>query len=221
MALSVASTSSTSTSTSSTSSSATTAASEAYTTFLTVLTTELTNQNPLDPTDTSEFTGQLIQLASLEQQVDTNSQLETMTSSLNALTASMGIGYMGSTVTADGDTAPLQDGSASWVYTLDGDAESVTLTITDEDGNTVWTGSGDTSEGSHTLTWDGTGTDGNTYSDGSYTLTVSATDADGDTVSSSTQIVGTVTGVDSSGDTTELLLGDVSVDIGDINSIKS
>ena len=40
-----------------------------FQTFLQMLTTQLQNQNPLDPLDTNQFTQQLVQFASVEQQL--------------------------------------------------------------------------------------------------------------------------------------------------------
>jgi len=51
-----------------------------FQTFLTLLTTQLQNQNPLDPLDTNQFTQQLVQFASVEQQLKTNDQLTTLVS---------------------------------------------------------------------------------------------------------------------------------------------
>ncbi|MGL5734402.1 MAG: flagellar hook capping FlgD N-terminal domain-containing protein, partial [Beijerinckiaceae bacterium] len=43
--------------------------------FLTLLTTQLKNQNPLEPLNTNEFTQQLVQFASVEQQLKMNDTL--------------------------------------------------------------------------------------------------------------------------------------------------
>ena len=40
-----------------------------FDTFLSLLTTQLKNQNPLDPLDTNQFTSQLVQFSSVEQQL--------------------------------------------------------------------------------------------------------------------------------------------------------
>ena len=40
--------------------------------FLLLLTTQLQNQDPLSPLEPTEFTGQLVQFASVEQQIATN-----------------------------------------------------------------------------------------------------------------------------------------------------
>ena len=46
--------------------------------FLTLLTTQLQNQSPLDPLDTNQFTQQLVQFASVEQQIKSNDALESL-----------------------------------------------------------------------------------------------------------------------------------------------
>lgn len=44
--------------------------------FLNLLVTQLKNQDPLDPMDATQFTSQLVQFASVEQQIYQNSNLE-------------------------------------------------------------------------------------------------------------------------------------------------
>lgn len=210
-----------STSTSTTTATATSTASAAYTTFLSLLTTQLQNQDPLNPTNTDTFTSEMIQLSGVEQELAIEGQLSTISTNLNTLTESNGLGYIGKTVTASGDTSPMQSGTAQWTYTLDSAASTVTLTVADSDGNTVYTTSGDTTSGTHSFSWDGTTTDGATETSGDYTLTVTAKDASGSTVTTSTDLVGKVTGVDSSSGTTVLKIGDIDVSVSDVDSISS
>jgi len=210
--------SSLSSSTSSTSSTTSTA-DTAYNTFLTLLTTQLQNQDPLNPTDPDQFTSELIQLAGVEQQMSTNDTLSQLLSSVNALSLSSGVGYIGKTVEFEGSDSTLQDGAASWNYTLGSTADSVHLTVTDASGNTVYQTSGDVASGEHSFTWDGTATDGTQYDSGTYELTVEALDADGNTISTSTTALGKVTGVDSSSGSVELKLGSTTVDLSDVLSI--
>ncbi|HVY99750.1 MAG TPA: flagellar hook capping FlgD N-terminal domain-containing protein [Dongiaceae bacterium] len=210
--------SSSATGTSSTSSTSSTA-DTAYNTFLTLLTTQLQNQDPLNPTDPDQFTSELIQLAGVEQQMSSNDTLSQLLSSVNSLTLSSGVGYIGKTVEFDGSDSTLQNGAAQWNYTLPSTASSVTLTVSDASGNTLYQTSGDVAAGEHSFTWDGTAGDGTTYDSGTYTLTVQALDSDGDTISTSTTALGKVTGVDSSSGSVELKLGTTTVDLSDVLSI--
>jgi len=218
-------TSITSASTTTTSSSTSTSTLSAdYDMFIQLLCAQLENQDPLDPTDATEFTNQLVQYANLEQQMATNDKLDEVLSSIDLMSMSSGVGYMGHTVEAEGDTISVQDDGtvdAAWVYSLDSAATDVTLTVTDEDGNVVWEGSGDAAKGRNDFTWDGKDSDGNTVEGGAYTLTVEATDADGAAIGSTTYVSGKVTGVTSSDGTTILELGEMGITLDAITRLAS
>ncbi|MCW2239741.1 flagellar hook assembly protein FlgD [Azospirillum canadense] len=208
----------TSTSSSSTSSNASLAGN--YQQFLTLLLSQLQHQDPTNPVDATQYTSQLVQLASLEQQVSNGQKLDTLTSSITALGGgSSAIGYLGHTVQATGDTTAMSNGEASWGYELAGTASSVTLSVADADGNVVYQGKGGTAAGSHSFTWDGVGSDGSAYNSGNYTLTVKAVDASGNAVSSTTSITGKVTSVDSSDGTAKLSINGVSVSTDNVLSV--
>ena len=46
-----------------------------FSTFLTMLMTQLQNQDPTSPLDSSQFTSELVQFSSVEQQINTNTNL--------------------------------------------------------------------------------------------------------------------------------------------------
>ncbi|MGQ9365025.1 flagellar hook assembly protein FlgD [Azospirillum sp. ST 5-10] len=194
---------------------------ENYESFLTLLLKQLEVQDPTDPVDAAEYTSQLVQLASLEQEVANGDKLDTLNSAVAQLGAgTAALGYLGRSVEAEGDTTALQDGAATWAYDLDGTADSVTLTVTDEDGNVVYSAEGETAKGSHSFTWDGTGSDGTAYTSGNFTLSVKALDDGGEAVGSETRIKGKVTSVDTSDGTTTLGIGGVDVAIDDVVSLS-
>lgn len=219
---STSSSSSSSTNSSTGSSTSSTTASSVYNEFLLMLTTQLKNQDPLNPTDTTAFTQEMIGLASLEQQVDTNTALSTVNSSLDTITSTNGVAYIGKTVVATGDTEQVSSGgTGTWHYDLASTAKSTSLSITNSSGTTVWTGSGDTTSGEHTLSWNGEDSSGSALATGDYTLTVNALDSSGNTVTTTTSIIGAVTGVDSSSGSTVLTLGDVSVALSKVTGFSS
>jgi flagellar basal-body rod modification protein FlgD len=119
--------------------------------FLGILVTQLQNQNPLEPTDVTEFTNQLVGYAQLGQQTSTNETLENLSSSITSMLTTQSAGYVGQKVEYDGAMAPVQDGSASWTYTLDGAQASTALVVTNQDGDVVWSGTGETADGEHGL----------------------------------------------------------------------
>jgi flagellar basal-body rod modification protein FlgD len=193
-----------------------------FNTFLTLLSVQLQNQNPLDPMDANEFTSQLVQYAEVEQQIETNSNLETISSTLAALSVSTALSYVGSEVTVSGEIAPLSDDGIDWIYDLEDEADSVTLTIYDQDGNEIWTADGDTEEGLHSFTWDGTNSDGEPVDADNYTLEVTAYDSDGNEIDAGIAFTTTVTAVDTSdGDVTLELEGLMRVSVDSIQRIES
>lgn len=188
--------------------------------FLQLMIEQLQNQNPTDPTDTTEFMNQMIQLSNYDTQVAMSEKMDTLVSSVNSMISSNGLGYIGQTITAEGETTTLQDGEANWNYTLDSDASSVTVSVLDENGDTVYSATSSADAGTYAFSWDGVTSDGEQMDDGGiYTLSVSATDSDGDAVDTSIEIQGKVTGVDSSTDETYLMIGNVGVEFDNVSSI--
>src|SRR5688572_13962266 len=128
--------SSTSTSTATTSSDSTETLFDNYEAFLSLLTTQLQNQDPLDPMDTAEFTNQLVQYANVEQSIKTNDTLESILGLTSWNTNTLALSYVGKTVEYASDYSSLTDGTATWNYDLDESADSVVLTVKDQNGGT-------------------------------------------------------------------------------------
>jgi flagellar basal-body rod modification protein FlgD len=53
--------------------------------FLSLLTTQLQSQDPLNPTDPNQFTSEMVQYASLSEQIDTNSKLDSLNTNMSSL----------------------------------------------------------------------------------------------------------------------------------------
>ena len=53
--------------------------------FLSLLTTQLKSQDPLNPTDPNQFTTEMVQYASLSEQIDTNSKLDSLNTNMSDL----------------------------------------------------------------------------------------------------------------------------------------
>lgn len=187
--------------------------------FLQLLTTQLKNQDPTSPLDTNQFTQQLVQFASVEQQLKTNSNLDALVSLSKATQTTSALGFVGAQVTADGATTQLRDGLAAWNVTSPRPA-SATLTVTDQDGNVVWTDKQTVDTGIQTYVWNGKMSNGLMAPDGSYTIQVTAKDATGADVVTSTEFSGTVDGVDLSGNQPLLRIGSSYLTIDQIHSIQ-
>jgi flagellar basal-body rod modification protein FlgD len=226
-ALSQLGTSSTGTGTSSTSSGAAgTAASQQiagnFDMFLQLLTTQLQNQDPLDPLDTNQFTEQLVEFASVEQQVDMNTNLQTLISMQQTTEATSALQLVGATVTVAGNTATLSNATnnpAAWSVSTSTPA-TANVTISSAAGTTAFTGTLALNAGTQSFSWSGQGNNGQTWPDGTYTLSINATGANGQAVTVSTQTQGTVSGVNLSSNPPTLTVGGQNVQISQITSIN-
>jgi len=188
--------------------------------FLLLLTTQLKNQDPLSPLEPTEFTGQLVQFASVEQQIATNKSMEDLLTVQNASLASSVVGFIGTDVNASGTEMPLQDGSAQFTYTLAHNAKSTDITILDSKGAVILNAQGSLNAGTHEFKWDGKDNYGNTMVDGAYTINVNPMDFDEQVVSTTINFKAHVTGVNMASGTTMLEAGDVSIPLDKILAIK-
>jgi flagellar basal-body rod modification protein FlgD len=167
-----------------------------FQTFLTLLTTQLQNQNPLDPLDTNQFTQQLVEFASVEQQLKTNDSLSTLVSMEQTAQATQALQFVGKTAVVKGNTAALANSQATWELNVPSDS-TVKISIANANGQTAFTGSYNVSAGNNQpFVWNGRGSDGTQWPDGQYTLTATATDSSGNSVAVTTQLQGTVSSVD-------------------------
>jgi flagellar basal-body rod modification protein FlgD len=191
--------------------------------FLQILTTQLQNQDPLSPMDSNSFTQELVEFASVEQQIDTNTNMQTMISLQQATTDLAGLQLVGSTVTVSGNTAALANASnspATWTLNSPS-AATANVSITNSSGQTVFTGSTSLNAGTQTYTWNGKGSNGVTWPDGNYTISINATGANGQPVSVSTQVQGVVSAVNTSSNPPTLTVGGQTVPMSSIQSINS
>lgn len=191
-----------------------------FETFLTLLTTQLKNQNPLDPLDTNEFTQQLVQFSGVEQAVKTNQNLETLTklSAANAITNA--VGYIGKEVVASNSTVELSGGRATWEFQTTGTSPAATFTVTDQSGAPVWSETRSVSQGMGSFSWDGRTSAGTTAPPGAYTLSVVGKDLNGGSVAVSMATTGIVQAVDMSGDEPLLQVGNRTIRLDQVSSIR-
>jgi len=192
-----------------------------FDTFLSLLTTQLKNQNPLDPLDTNQFTQQMVQFTSVEQQLKTNEFLETLAASAQNASNIEAVSFIGKQVTAAGASAQLSNGNASWEYSLNRSASDTTITIRDSNGAIVHTDETSLASGTGNFSWDGRDASGNQLPDGNYSITINARDGNGSFVPVTTQVTGTVSGVDLSGGVPILLVGGAQVNLSSVLSVQA
>jgi flagellar basal-body rod modification protein FlgD len=193
-----------------------------FQTFLTLLTTQLQNQDPTSPMDSNQFTQQLVMYSQVEQQIDTNTKLDSLVALSGNQTSNLAMSYMGKNVILSDGTGQLFGGTADWTYGLANGAQATTLTIKDADGNVVYSktaAAADNGAGTHDFKWDGTKNNGETASPGLYTLTVSATAADGTAIKTSIASKVGVSGVDLSGSSPQLIVGTGEVPLSSVSLV--
>ena len=189
--------------------------------FLQLLTTQLQNQDPLDPLDTNQFTQQLVEFASVEQQVDMNTNMQTLISLQQTSEATSAMQFLGANVTLNGTSATLSSSSpATWSLNSPSPATGK-VTITSSNGQVAFTGTTSLNAGTQTYTWNGQGNNGVTWPAGQYTLAITATGANGQPVTVTTQIQGTVSGVNLSQNPPQLTVGGQSYPITAVQSINN
>ncbi|MGA2403222.1 MAG: FlgD immunoglobulin-like domain containing protein [Syntrophobacteraceae bacterium] len=161
--------------------------------FLTMFCAQLQNQDPTNPMQSYELASQLAQFTTVE-------QLSQATTSLNSIQqSSAGVDYgqitslVGKQVTAQTSQSNVSSGSPTTLnYTLAAPA-TVSFTIQDANGNTIYTGNpGSQSAGSYSVPWTGKDSSGNTVADGAYTCKVTATASDGTATTVQTTVQGQV-----------------------------
>jgi flagellar basal-body rod modification protein FlgD len=207
--------------------------------FLNLLTTQLRNQSPLDPLDANQFTQQLVQFSSVEQQLKTNDYLAEMaknfagsgtgagTARLNAASAASLIGVQVSASTATQRLSEGANGAGSYTAAfpvrIQSNYSDYQVTIRDAQNNVVYAapwqppGTGD-----QAFQWNGRRPDGTPVDpNGSYRIEVSGALVGGSGARSLmlTERTGVVTSVDLSGAEELVTFNGVSVPLSRITRV--
>jgi flagellar basal-body rod modification protein FlgD len=191
--------------------------------FLKLFVTQLKNQDPLNPQNGTEFIGQLAQLTQVEQAYNTNTNLQNMLnqSSNNATLAAVSL--IGKQVEAPGSQVNLQSGTPAAInFSLAQDAAEVTVSVQDANGTVVKTlAAGGKGAGAGSVIWDGTNNAGTQVASGAYSFSINAKTSGGSSVASTSVIRGKVDGVDMSGATPVLSLGNLKLNLTDVTSVSA
>ena len=204
----------------STGSSALTSLSNNFNTFLQMLMTQLKNQDPTSPMDSNQFTTELVQFSSVEQQINTNTSLTSLIQLTQAGQIMNSSSMVGKTVEVNSTDLSLQNGQAKIHFTSPGD-EPVAISVTTDAGVKLLDTTTQATSGSNSWTWNGKTTGGTTLPDGPYKVTVTGTNTDGTTSALDYTVLATATGVKS--DTTNglnLQLGSLAVPFKSVVSVN-
>ncbi len=189
--------------------------------FLSLLTTQLQNQDPTSPMDTNQFTTELVQMTSVQQQVSTNSNLTQLIALTQGGQVLQSTALVGKTANVTSGNIALQNGSGELQFSTPA-AEPIGIAVTDASGHTVKTATLASAAGANTWKWNGTDDAGNAVPDGSYAASVVTQGAAGTKpVAVPFTVQGTVTGLVKNGTSTSLQLGATSVDISALQSLAN
>ncbi len=146
-----------------------TAASD-FETFLTLLTSQLRNQDPLSPIDSTQFVEQLASFSAVEQQIETNSKLDTLAESLAVSGLEGATRWIGKQVETASGAARFQGEALNFVIPENNIGDSSEIVISDQSGNVVYREAIDNQR--RQFSWGGEDSDGGVVPDGDYVVSI-------------------------------------------------
>jgi flagellar basal-body rod modification protein FlgD len=192
-----------------------------FNTFLTLLTTQIKNQSPTDPLDTNQMTNQLVQFASVEQQISMNQNLQRMLALEQASQLTASAPLIGRNVEVEAEQISLQDGVGTLKLPAAGASQLAQITIRGSGDRIMRQETVQLGAGPKTWSWNGRGTDELALPDGAYKVTVTGIGAGGATEALPFATIGRVTGAERSGGDVKLLLGQLQASFDRLRSVNS
>jgi flagellar basal-body rod modification protein FlgD len=191
-----------------------------FDTFLTLLTTQLRNQSPTDPLDANEMTAQLVQFASVEQQIAANRNLERLVALQSASQMLAAAPLLGATVEVAGDALPLQGGRAELrVPRADGVAEAQ-VAVLDQTGRVLRQETLPLDRAGALWRWDGRDSAGRTLPDGAYRVSVVGAQPGEAARPLPFTVVGRVTGLEQDGGQVALAMGGLTATLDRVRMVQ-
>lgn len=187
--------------------------------FLALLVAQLQNQDPLNPLESAEFSSQLAQFSSLEQLMQINDGIESLSGTSNGGQVDA-LALLGRDVRAASDQ----------VEVVGGEHSDLSFDLSTSGTVDVEISSGDVSFGTFSLGDRGAGTHSLVLSDldgvpplpdGTYNVTVRSLGTSGTPEPVPTWVLGQVTGVDLNDGDPRLLLGSRRISVADVREVRN
>ena len=172
--------------------------------FMLLLVTQFKYQDPLNPMDDKEFVSQMAQFSSLEQLINLNTSMGSLTTATNNEQMINATSYIGKQVTVTGnsigkvtDTTAKTTSITTFRYAPNDTVASGTITVRDADNNVIYTETvGAKAAGTtYDFNWSGKDSSGAVASDGVYTVNLALLNAKGEAVIADQVVDAKVTGV--------------------------
>lgn len=190
-----------------------------YQTFLKLLMTQLQNQDPTSPLDTNQFTSQLVQYSSVEQQINMNSNLNQLIELSQTSGALQSAALVGRNVAVDSDHLALQGGRAALRFTAPS-AGPVEVSVYSDKGERLAQKLVTATAGENDWAWDGSTDRGTAAADGAYRVIVKTQPVGGGAGAELPfVVVARATGVEQQGKALQLQLGALSVKMAAVRSV--
>ena len=189
--------------------------------FLRMLIAQLENQDPLNPQEATEFSSQLAQFSSLEQEIAMRGALDQISAALTNGDKGTAIDLIGRDVVAETSHFERSGGETTLQYELSTASDATVLEIRDRLGALVYSEDlGPRTAGAGRFTWDGTGRSGAPVPNGIYSFEVLAS-ADPAPVAVTPFGEGRVSGADLSSDRPVLRIGDLVVPLDRLREVRN
>lgn len=184
--------------------------------FLSLLMTQLRSQDPSSPMDSNQFTTQLVQFSSVEQQINTNSNLTQLIQLTQASQVEQSASMIGKSVTAQSSQLSLQNGTAKIGFVTT-NAQPVAISVYNSAGAAVQTANLTSTAGANTWTWDGKSANGATMPDGAYKVSIQSATSPVTTIPFS--VTATATSVVNTAGTIEVQMGGLNLPFSAVQSV--
>ncbi len=171
--------------------------------FLKLLVAQLSHQDPLNPVEDKEFVAQLAQFTSVEELQNINKGIESMNTSFNKQQIVNAAAFLGTQVSAKGDTITRADDYVSTMYVTypqnvaSGTVKVYSTTADGQPDKLVYSANlSPTQAGTQQYVWSGLDNNGKTMANGTYIVTFSALNSAGENMLVSTESDGVVVAVE-------------------------
>jgi len=192
-----------------------------FNTFLKLLTTQIKNQSPTDPLDTNQMTNQLVQFASVEQQVAMNQNLQRLLTLEQASQLTASAPLIGQNVEVEAEQISLQSGAGTLKLPAAGASQMATVTIRGSGDRIMRQETVRLGSAPRTWSWNGKGPDGVSMPDGAYKVSVTGVGAGGKTEALPFTTIGRVTGAERVGGDLKLQLGQLQASFDKLRSVRT